>query len=131
MERNNGSVNASVAAKIEGGLVKVTAEVMLPPTATEDQLDAASRGVRYASDYSTVRWGEESFSFSPKQRRVVQALFAARREGHDIHQQGLLDAADSDASRLRDLFRDHPAWGTMIIGGETLGTYRLVYPRES
>jgi hypothetical protein len=125
-------VNASVSASVADGVVKVVAEVQLqlPPPTTEEQLEAASRGVRYANDYSTVKWGDETFTFTKKQRRVVQALFAARREGHELHQQGLLDAADSDATRLRDLFRDHPAWGSMIAPGEDIGTYRLVYPGE-
>jgi hypothetical protein len=128
--REDGPVNASVSASVTNGVVKVTAEVLLPPPTTEEQLEAASRGIRYDGDFSNVKWGETAFVFSKKQRRVVGALVAAWREHGEVHQAGLLDAADSDSQRLRDLFRDHPAWGTMIIPGDEVGTYRLACPGE-
>lgn len=124
------SVQASVSASLENGVVTVSAAVTLPPPTTEEQLQAASRGIRYSNDYAAVKWGDVTFSFSKKQRRVVHALMAAWRDGQAAHQTSLLDAADSEANRLRDLFRDHPAWGTMIAPGEEVGTYRIVTPGE-
>ncbi len=66
------------------------------------------------------------FTFSGKQRQVIKALWAAWEDGsHDVPQAELLAAADSDCTRLRDLFSRHPAWGTLIVRGSQAGTHRL------
>ncbi len=46
----------------------------------------------------------------------------------DLDQQTILNEADADSRRLVDVFRDHPAWNTMIKPGVTKGAYRLQPP---
>ena len=45
--------------------------------------------------------------------------------GHDY----ILVEIGSDSSRLRDIFKGHPAWNTMIVSGETAGSFRLFEPK--
>lgn len=95
------------------------------------------RGI--ADDAAAVNWQGRQFTFTRKQRSVVQALRQARDEGREfVAQETLLELAGSDQLRLRELFRDrngtHPAWGTMIRPGHEcggpLGTYCLVEEGE-
>lgn len=70
------------------------------------------------------------YTFTRKQRLVVAALLRAREDGRDyVSGETLLELAESDQVRLRDLFRGHPAWGSWILPGHAdggpLGTYRL------
>lgn len=86
--------------------------------------------VSHAPDFASVVWRGYRFTFSRKQRRAVALLFQARDEGYDyVSQEMLLDAAESDQLRLRELFRDNAAWGVMIVSGlETggcSGTFRI------
>ena len=83
-----------------------------------------------------VRWGETVYTFTLKQRMVVAALREARELGvHWVSGDALMEAAESDNNRLRDLFRGHPAWGTLIVSGlqagGRAGMYRLAEPPES
>ena len=81
-------------------------------------------------DFSCVVWRGERFTFSRKQRLVMAALWRAREEGYDwVSSETLLEAAESDGGRVRNLFARHPAWGTLIVpamdAGGSPGTYRL------
>jgi hypothetical protein len=70
----------------------------------------------HSPDYRAVSWGEERFTFSPTQAGVVRQLWEAWERGEPgVGQEALLEGADSDARRLRDLFRHHLAWGRLIV----------------
>lgn len=83
-----------------------------------------------APDFATVAWFGRLFTFGKKQAIVVGELWIARSEGYEwVTQDHLLREAGADSACLRDLFRNHPAWGTLIQsamphGGQP-GTYRL------
>lgn len=84
----------------------------------------------HAPDFATVVWDGELYTFTPRQRSVVAALWRAREDAyHFLTQEELLEAAESEGKRLRDLFRWHPSWGRLIVSGVPyggrLGTYRL------
>jgi hypothetical protein len=86
--------------------------------------------------FSCVRWGRELFQFTLLQARIVELLWQARERGvPDVHQRELLGAAESEEAnrkkpRLRDLFRNSPAWNTMIVHHPQAakGTFRIVEP---
>jgi hypothetical protein len=83
---------------------------------------------KHTDNFSAVYWpGRGTFHFyGEKQQAVVAALWAARAEGSlEVSQNVLLRAADSDGTRLHDLFRNHPAWGKLIVHGCTPGNYTL------
>lgn len=106
-----------------GGTVHVTISVPVSDASgpKEITVEAASpipdaERVTHAPDYSSVNWYGKRFFFTGKQRVIVAALFQAREEGYEaVSQDSLLAVADSDSRRLRDLFKKHPAWGTMIV----------------
>jgi len=80
---------------------------------------------RHSADFSTVCWLGAAYTFSPAQRAVVRQLWQAWEDGTPgLGQEALLEGADSQAGRLRDLFRDHPAWGILIVPAGK-GIFRL------
>ncbi len=61
----------------------------------------------------------------------VRVLWEAWENGTpDVGQDAILEAAGSDGARLRDLFKNHPGWGTLIVatGAANARTYRLNEP---
>ncbi len=79
-------------------------------------------------NFSAVYWpGVGTFHFQgEKQQAVVAALWTAWEDGTlEVAQAMLLRAADSDGTRLHDLFRGHGAWGKLILRGRCPGSYTL------
>jgi hypothetical protein len=69
----------------------------------------------HTPDFASVRVGEAVYTFSPKQRPVVDALWSAWEQGTLwLSHAFLQECADTDG-RIVDLFKDHPAWGTLIV----------------
>jgi hypothetical protein len=80
----------------------------------------------FSEDYRSGRWKNYRFTFSTKQAAVMQKLHSHWLQGTpEVSKDVLLDAAGSDASALRDLFRGHIAWKTLIISGTGSGLWRL------
>ncbi|CAN5390410.1 hypothetical protein BH11PLA2_BH11PLA2_23290 [soil metagenome] len=74
--------------------------------------------------------GGTRYLFTRKQRLIVARLFEARTQGFDfVDQYELLKAAESDQVQLRNVFKNHPAWGTLIVSGldcgGPAGSYRI------
>ena len=87
--------------------------------------------VGHSIDFRSVRWFGTLYSFTLNQAPVVRLLYEHWQAGTpDIGYETLLLAVDSEAppARLSILFRDHPAWGTMIVEGRGKGTRRLSKP---
>ena len=75
--------------------------------------------------FASVRWDGRHFTFSANQAAVVRLLWEAWQAGTpDVHQSKLLEDTDSESKRLADLFKDHPAWGSLIVT-TAKGVYRL------
>jgi hypothetical protein len=100
-----------------------------PPSARADGWASGDQAKQFG-DCRAVYWpGLGRFKFSPKQAAVVRALWEARQGGvPEVGQADLLRTADSDCARLVDLFKGHPAWGSLIVRGEVAGHYRLHDP---
>lgn len=81
-------------------------------------------------DYRLVVWpGLGTFTFGKKQAAVVARLWQAWQAGRLlVEQRELLALAGTEGTRLRDCFRNHEAWGKLIVAGELAGTYRLPVP---
>lgn len=93
-----------------------------------DDSQVCGVGVQFAPDYRQVRIGQEAYRFTPKQAEAIRVMHEAHRLGTaQLSQHHILAAAKSDQKRLAHLFRDHPAWGTLIKGdrgGLTGSTYK-------
>lgn len=83
----------------------------------------------HSPDFSVFNWGSVLLPFGPKQRRAAAALWsAAESRTHLLGGAYLLGVAGA-RGRMRDLFRGHIGWGTLILGneqhGQGAGLYRL------
>jgi hypothetical protein len=79
---------------------------------------------------TVVAGGVLHFEFTPQQAKVVEQLWRAAQAGTpDVPDAVLLETADSEATRLRDVFRPggklDNAWGSLIVQGDRQGTHRL------
>lgn len=92
------------------------------------ELMVALRPCRHGPDFASVLWYGVRYTFTAAQARAVAVLWEAWRNGTpDVRQETLLEAAGC-CGRMRSLFQDSPAWGTMIVAGESKGLFRLAEP---
>ncbi len=108
-----------------------------PPGRTDDDGSPTdSIEPTHSKDFRSVNWYGETYSFTKTQAIVVSDLWEAWKNGTpDIGDDTLLTEAGSDQG-LRELFRTdpgrdsprHPAWGGMIVEGQSKGTHRLAAP---
>jgi hypothetical protein len=80
-------------------------------------------------DYRSVNWFGADHPFTANQAACVKVLWEAWEKNlPDVGDKTVLEIASVFSERLDSVFRDHPAWGTMIQQGRTKGTHRLVEP---
>jgi hypothetical protein len=85
----------------------------------------------HSPDFSEIDWFGEKQYFAPTQAAIVKVLWTAWESGcPEVGQQHLLEEAGSRGSRVRDLFKVHPAWGNMILLTER-GTVCLRKPPDA
>lgn len=95
------------------------------PTETERKTEPT----RHSIDFRSVHWFGNDYNFTPNQAAAVKILWAAWENGTpDIGGDTLATNVESESRRARDIFKGHPAFGSMIKAGQTKGTYRLVEP---
>jgi hypothetical protein len=90
--------------------------------------------VRFSEDYHSMRWGAEVFTFTHTQAACVRVWAEARKNGTPdvgdltvLERSGSSMAAGGGSSRLRDLFKNHPAWDRAIVS-RGKGSRRLADP---
>jgi len=80
----------------------------------------------HSDDYTSVKYQEKQYSFTPTQAAIIKVLDKNHERGTPVVRQDfVLTEIDSDARRLRDIFRNSDAWGSLIIPGSKKGTFRL------
>ncbi|HPC93325.1 MAG TPA: hypothetical protein PLU87_00150 [Sedimentisphaerales bacterium] len=80
----------------------------------------------HSPDFRSVYWYGQTYTFTPSQAACVKVLWESwERKCPDVGDATLLEAAECDTKRLDHLFRDHRAWGAMIVKGRGKGTHRL------
>ena len=80
----------------------------------------------HSADYRSVSFRGTQLSFTPRQAQVIEMLHRAFMDGTpDIGKEFILEKLESPNSRLRDTFKGHEAWGSLIVPGSSRGTYRL------
>jgi hypothetical protein len=81
---------------------------------------------RYSKDFSSVNWKGIHFSFSGFQNEIMVLLYDAyKQKTPNLHQNYILSEVGSKSKRLVYIFKNHPAWGKLIIKGDKKGTFRL------
>jgi hypothetical protein len=86
---------------------------------------------RHSIDFRSVHWFGTDYSLTATQAACVKVLWQAWENGTpELAQATILEDRDveSESTRLRDVFRNHSAWGTMIVPGKTGGSFRLNPP---
>lgn len=86
----------------------------------------------HAPDFTSVNWFGMHYTFTKGQAAAVRALWEAwEAGGHSLNQETIGENANSasDRYRLDVVFRDHPAWGTMIRRVKK-GVFRLTPPDQ-
>lgn len=82
-------------------------------------------------DFSLVNCHLGEFKFTVKQRPVIRALWEAwQRGGHGLSNQTICSITGDTAKHPRDVFKNHPAWGKLIVSAG-VGRYRLNLPRPA
>lgn len=84
--------------------------------------------LEHAPDYSWVIYENTKYVFNPNQARIIAHLHEKFKEGvHEIYQKKLLGECNLPGSRLREYFRNSPAWGELIVKSRQRrqGVYRL------
>jgi hypothetical protein len=83
-------------------------------------------GFDHSDDFRSVRAAGREFSFTPLQAEVVKILYRAHRNrASEVGWPDIRVQLDSEAQRMRDIFKRSDAWGTLIVQGRTKGSYRL------
>jgi hypothetical protein len=91
-----------------------------------------SRLAHHSLDFRSVHWFGQDHTFTASQAACVKVLWEAWEQGHpEVSQLAVLVEVEKASERLVDLFKGHPAWGTMIVRGKTKGAYRLKEPAPS
>ena len=105
---------------------KIAQEAPQPDSPPSSETSSESPEFGHSADYRRVDWQGKKFRFSLMQSRVVRLLHEEFKEGRDeLGAAVLLEGSDSLGKYLRDIFRRHCAWGTLIIKGEGKGTHKL------
>ena len=99
----------------------------LEPTCSPATLEPSPQveEFRHSPDYATVIWKGQAFYFNRHQAACVRLLHEGWMNGTELLGGDYLLGALGSASRMSDLFKRHPAWGSLIVPGERRATYRL------
>jgi len=80
-------------------------------------------GFAFTPGFRTVRWGKQLFELTDKQALAIEAMHESWFNGLRLHQTEIQGAADTP-QRMTELFRGHPAYGTLILHDDS-GRYWL------
>lgn len=87
---------------------------------------------RHSCDFRCVSWFGRMYYFTPDQAACVRVLWRDWENGTpEVGQDAIKEKAGFRSKRLVDFFKDNEAWGTIIVGGTTKGTFRLQPPAEA
>ncbi len=81
---------------------------------------------RHTDDFRWVSLRGDEFTLSLNQARVVEKLWEAQRKGIPaLHQDSALEGLDIKSNRMRDVFKNSPAWNKLVVAGDGRGFFRL------
>ena len=134
LKRHASSVLRVVEEQIAAAKVELARE-SLPPNCLIRLIAGSSGSVirtdnfLHSADYREVWLGDERFSLTTNQARVVELLDSQRLKGVDALSQGyILETLDIGSQNLAQVFRNSPAWNCLIVRADGRGMYRLNIP---
>jgi hypothetical protein len=82
--------------------------------------------LKHSEDFRTVCYQGKEYHLTLNQARVTERLLKAHQnKTPEVHQATLLENLEIYSKRVRDVFKNSPTWGTLIVKGEKKGTFRL------
>lgn len=86
-------------------------------------IDAArSPDFLHSPDFAMVRWHGQTYSLTPRQRVVVAELWNAWENGLPcLTAAYLLERCGTAQAKMSAVFRNSPAWKTLIVPGQLHG----------
>lgn len=95
----------------------------------EENLKTKDESIEHSEDFRSIRKAGKDFSLTSKQAVVISILHDHwKNKIPDVSQEHLLERANSNGRRLRDLFkgpRYKEAWENLITEGKRKGLFRL------
>lgn len=99
--------------------------------ATLPEIVARLSPARHSADFRSVKWYGTAYQFNATQSAIVHQLWQAWELGVPHVGAGrLLSASDMISDKVSEVFKTHPAWGTMVRT-DNKGTYWLEEPVDS
>jgi hypothetical protein len=91
-----------------------------------EDTNVIGQACQHSPDFRSVVFEGKVYCFTATQAKIIEVLWEAWENGTpSIGAAYLLEAAEAKSSRLVDIFRGSPAWGTLVVDGESKGTKRL------
>jgi len=131
LQRHSRSVLSVIAAQLRERADDI-ARHALPPTSLllvvdSDETSPQVVGLDHSDDYARVTAAGTQYTFTPQQATVVRNLHRAKQRG--VESVPASEAlAGLTSTKLSDVFKRSPAWGTLIVQTERRGFYRLNLP---
>ena len=86
----------------------------------------------FTEDYRSVQFRGETYSLTSRQATLVKLLHKAALSSYpSVSKDRLLSAVESETSEVRNIFRNCPLWGTLIVKGDRRDVYRLNLPKTA
>jgi hypothetical protein len=102
------------------------AQSVLAPSPESATGPAEEEVFTHSDDYRNITFRGQPHLLSANKAQIIRLLHEAHKQGHHAtHQNALLNAVQSETSRVRSFFRNSPLWKTLIVLGPSKGTYRL------
>lgn len=82
---------------------------------------------KHSPDYRSVSHKGIKYSFTTKQAKVVEFLYEQYKDKiPEVSDAYIIEnILENNTSKLKDTFKNCPAWGTLIVKGKTKGSRRL------
>jgi len=113
--------------RLQGGEITLD-EAGLKEAIGSRQIPVSDDGpFHHSPDFRSVSLNGQEFALTTSQAKVVECLWENyENRTPDVSQDYLIETVlDSTQSRLKDVFKNSDAWGTLIAPGRTRGTFRL------
>jgi len=80
----------------------------------------------HSADFHSTNWYGRIFTFGPTQAAAFKLFWEAWEVGSpELGGTFVIENCGAKSTKLADVFRDHPAWGVLILPGATKGNFRL------
>ena len=102
-------------------------KILVACSVNSDIVSAQAEGVfSHGPDFRSVFYKGMSYSFTTAQASCVQILYKLYQNNTpEVSGDYILTKIGYCSQKLSDLFKKSPAWGQLVIPGNTRGTYRL------